>query len=450
MTKSATAAARRPSPLAKLLNTLPPGTQLVVGGTVVLGAASYIHLMAAGHGLATDDMASVSVLWTILMSVGLGLFFPVEQELTRLVAAQRVAEQGVSGLVRRTLMLTAGLLAVLAAGLAAAARPLADTFFNGRLDMVAALGLAFAAMAAGNVTRGVLAGLGRFGPYGMQLGIDGGLRIALAVAFALAGVRSPLAYALILTAAPLVSVLLTLRPVLGGIERGTAPAWRVLVAGLVPLVCSTLLSQVVVNAAVVSTKLLAPADGALVAGLLNAIVLARVPLFVFGSLQASLLSGLSTAAAAGDRGAFSKLLARTCLVVTALGALGGVPATFLGPWLIRVLFGAQDVLGRADFFWMSAGTLCYMLAMVLGQALMVLHRHGIQLLCWVLATLVLLGVTLLPGEVATRVCLAYTAGSLTAALAMASALWLTFLRARPDSGNTIAGDPRRTTLVDSA
>ncbi|MCX4691821.1 lipopolysaccharide biosynthesis protein [Streptomyces sp. NBC_01408] len=446
-TADAAATVKR-SPLARLSDTLPPGTLLVIGGTVVLGAASYVHLMAAGHSLDTEGMASLSVLWTILMSVGIGLFFPVEQELTRIVAAHRVGGHGVSGVLRRVTVLTVAMSALLLAGMAIAARPLADTFFYGRVDMVVALGVAFVALAASNVTRGVLAGLGRFAPFGWQLGIDGVLRIGLAVGFALAGVRSPLAFALILVIAPLVAVLVTLRPVRQGLGPGPADTWTGLLGGLGPLIASTLLSQVVVNAAVVSTKLLAPAEGALVAGLLNAIVLARVPLFVFGSLQASLLSGLSAAAAAGDRAGFSKLLGRTCLVVTALGVAGGVPATLLGPWLIQVLFKAEDGLGQAVFFWISAGTLFYMLAMVLGQALMVLRKHSLQLLGWAVATLVLLGVTLLPGEVATRVSLAYTLAALTAVLGMAASLWLTFPRGPAVADS--AGEASRSTLVDSA
>ncbi|WP_327253446.1 lipopolysaccharide biosynthesis protein [Streptomyces sp. NBC_01244] len=419
------------SPLGRIASTLPPGTLLVISGTVVLGAASYIHLMAAGHSLDTDGMAALSVLWTILMSVGIGLFFPVEQELTRIVAAHRVAGTGVSGVLRQIAGLTLGMLVLLAAGLAWATPLLADTFFNGHTEMVGALGLAFAAMGIGNICRGVLAGLGRFGPFGRQLGIDGVLRIGLAVGFALAGVRSPLAFALILTVAPLAAALATSVPVFRGLGRGPFDRWPGLLGGLGPLVVSTLLSQVVVNAAVVSTKLLAPEDGALVAGLLNAIVLARVPLFVFGSLQASLLSGLSTAAAAGDRAGFSRLLGRTSLVVTALGLAGGVPATLFGPWLIEVLFKAEAGLGHAVFFWISAGTLFYMLAMVLGQALLVLHEHRLQLLGWAVATLVLTGATLLPGEVSTRVSLAYALASLAAVVGMAAALWLTFPRRSP-------------------
>ncbi|MGW6862287.1 lipopolysaccharide biosynthesis protein [Streptomyces xanthophaeus] len=449
-TPDAAAAVKR-SPLAKLAATLPPGTLLVIGGTVVLGAASYVHLMAAGHSLDTDAMASLSVLWTVLMGVGIGLFFPVEQELTRIVAAHRVGGHGVSGVLRRVTVLTAALCALLVTGMGVAARPLADTFFDGRVDMVWALALSFVTLAASNVTRGVLAGLGHFAPFGRQLGIDGVLRIGLAVGFALAGVSSPLAFALILAVAPLIAVLATLRPVLQGLGPGPAESWTRLLAGLGPLIASTLLSQVVVNAAVVSTKLLAPAEAAVVAGLLNVIVLARVPLFVFGSLQASLLSGLSAAAAAGDRAGFSRLLGRTCLVVTALGVAGGLPATLLGPWLIQVLFKAEDGLGQAVFFWISAGTLFYMLAMVLGQALMVLHKHGLQLLGWAVATLVLVGVTLLPGEATTRVCLAYTLASLSAVLGMAAALWLTFPRGpAATEAATGAGAAPRSTLIDSA
>ncbi|MFB7261833.1 hypothetical protein ACFCXH_06670, partial [Streptomyces nojiriensis] len=82
------------NPIAKLLKALPPGTAMVAGGTAVLGAASYIHLAVAGHSLSEADKAGVSVLWTLVMSVGIGLFFPIEQELTRIVAARVVRGEG--------------------------------------------------------------------------------------------------------------------------------------------------------------------------------------------------------------------------------------------------------------------------------------------------------------------------------------------------------------------
>ncbi|MEV4611743.1 hypothetical protein AB0K43_03965 [Kitasatospora sp. NPDC049258] len=412
--------------LDKLSAALPPGTLAVAGGTVILGAASYVHLGVAGHSLSADDMANVSVLWTIVMSIGIGVFFPVEQELTRIVAARAVLGHGAAPVLRRATVLTAALLGTTLLVLGLGAGPISDALFHGDRALVAALGGAFTGMAVCYLTRGVLAGLGRFGAYGTQLGLDGGLRIVLAFGCSVAGLHSALAFSLVLAVAPVVAMLATLPPLLRGLRPGPQIAWRELCGGLGLLILSTLLSQVVVNAAVVSTKLLAPSDSALIAALLNALVLARVPLFVFGSLQASLLSGLSAAIAAGDRAAFTAMLRRIGVVVGALGVLGGIPATILGPWLIGVLFGAQPVLGCLDFFLLSAGTVAYMFAMVLGQALMVFKRHNLQLLCWAVGTAVLIGVTFTPGEVATRVILAYLAGSVVTVLGMLTALRLSF------------------------
>ncbi|WP_199820572.1 hypothetical protein [Streptomyces sp. NRRL F-2664] len=427
--------------LNKLSAALPPGTVAVAGGTVVLGAASYVHLGVAGHSLSTQDLANVSVLWTIVMSIGIGVFFPVEQELTRIVSARVVLGHGAAPVLRRATLLTAGILATTLLVLAVAAGPLADLLFHGDRALVAALGGAFTGMAVCYLTRGVLAGLGRFGAYGTQLAVDGGLRIVLAFACALFGLHSALAFSLVLAVAPVVATLVTLPALLRAAGPGEHIAWRELCGGLGLLVCATLLSQLVVNAAVMSTKLLAPADSALIAALLSALVLARVPLFVFGSLQASLLSGLTAAFTAGDRAAFWAMLRRIALVVAALGLLGGVPATALGPWLIEVLFGIEDpVLGRFDFFLLSAGTVAYMFAMVLGQALMVFKRHNLQLLCWAVGTAVLLGVTLIPGEVSVRVIAAYALGSTATVLAMLAALRLSFPGAAAAAGEA----PRQT------
>ncbi|MET9321088.1 hypothetical protein ABZX75_13020 [Streptomyces sp. NPDC003038] len=412
--------------LTKLTAALPPGTIAVAGGTVVLGAASYVHLGVAGHSLSEQAMANVSVLWTIVMSIGIGVFFPIEQELTRIISARVVLGHGAAPVLRRATLLTAAVLGATLLVLGFGAGPIADLLFQGDRALVAALGGAFTGMAVCYLTRGVLAGLGHFGAYGTQLAVDGGLRILLAFGCAVFGLHSALAFSLVLAVAPVAATLVTLPALLRATGPGEPVAWRELCGGLGLLVCSTLLSQAVVNAAVVSTKLLAPTESALIAALLSALVLARVPLFVFGSLQASLLSGLTTAFTAGDRAAFWAMLRRIGMVVGLLGLLGGVPATVLGPWLIEVLFNAEPVLDRLDFFLLSAGTVAYMFAMVLGQALMVFKRHNLQLLCWAVGTAVLAGITFMPGEVAMRVIVAYALGSVATVLAMLTALRLNF------------------------
>ena len=196
--------------------------------------------------------------------------------------------------------------------------------------------------------------------------------------------------------------------------------WR----GLGPLIGTMLLAQLVVNVAVISLRLLSPGDPAVVGALLAAMLLARVPLFVFTSLQTSLLPGLAGAMAAGDRPRFRRLVARGCAIVTVLGLAGGVPAVIFGPWLTRVLFAARPPLGHADFALLAAGTLCYMLAMVLGQGVMALSRHRDQLLAWLAGAAVLAAITLGPGQARLRVEAAYAVSSLTVACTLAVVLAL--------------------------
>jgi O-antigen/teichoic acid export membrane protein len=179
---------------------------------------------------------------------------------------------------------------------------------------------------------------------------------------------------------------------------------------------------VVINAAVINVRLLSPGQPAVTGALLAAVVLARVPLFVFTAVQTSLLPGLCGALAAGDRARYRRLLARACAAVTILGVAGGVLAIVSGPWLTRVLFAARPVLSSTDFAWLAVGTLCYMLALVLGQGVLALGRHRDQMLAWLTGVAVLAAVTLAPGPVILRVVIAYAAASATVAVAMAAVL----------------------------
>ncbi|WP_063762265.1 lipopolysaccharide biosynthesis protein [Streptomyces sp. NRRL F-5123] len=411
---------------------LPPGTALVGAGTAVLGLAGYVQLAVAGHVLSSDRMAGLSVLWTLVFSVGLGLFFPVEQEITRLVAARVVVGGRVAPVLRRGLATSLLLLAVVCALSATLARPLADRLFDGDLALVGALCAAFAGLSVAHVTRGVLAGTGRFRAYGFQLALDGTLRVVLSVLLALAHVRTVLPYAAILALPTLVSVLLTGPTVIraaGSWKGGERLPWRALAAGLAALVPSTLLAQALVNASVVSAKLLSAADAenaAFITALLSAVVLARVPLFVFGSLQASLLRGLSSAVAAGDRATFRQLLLRTTAFTLLLGGAGGLVAVVAGPWLVPRLFGSPHLLGAADFAWLSGGTLLYMLASVHGQVLQTMGGHRRQLAAWACGIAALLVVTAAPFAVRDRVEIAYAVGAAVTEALLAGMAYVTW------------------------
>jgi O-antigen/teichoic acid export membrane protein len=408
----------------RLLQAVPAGTLLVGGGLAVLGVASYVHIAVANHSLDTSGQASVSVLWALVFALGIGLFWPIEQEVGRLVAARSVRGDGAGPVMRTAGLFTAGLLGLVIAVLLAAAGPIADRLFFGDRGMVYALCGAFAGLAAGYLTRGILSGRGRFGWYGIQLGVDGGLRIVLAAALGLAGVHSALAFALILSIAPLVSVLLTLPPVIQELHPGTPAAFSGVSRGIGLLLASSLLSQVIVNVGVINLKLLSPdSEAAVTAALLSALILARVPLFVFASLQAALLPALSRAVTSGDIHGYRRQLARALGVVGLLGVAGGVPAVLLGPLLVPPLFGVADVLDRSDFAWLAFGTLAYMAAIVVGQAVIARGRHAVQALGWLVGVVVLLAITFGPGDVRLRVEVAFAVGSLAVIPVLAPFAW---------------------------
>ena len=399
------------NPLARIYRAVPAGTHLVIGGTVVLGIASYVQISVAGYGLTRGDTAAMSSLWTLVMTLSLGVFFPVEQELTRLVAARVVRGEGVAPVFRRAALVTTGMIVFFSLLLGVTQHTLADRFLGGHTSLVWAFAASLVGMGLVYLTRGMLAGMGRFTAYGSSLAIEGALRIVLSLGLLLAGAGSPLPYGLVLAVAPFVAMLCTLPATLKGCLPGPPMPWSELFQNLSLMVCAQVLAQFMVNAAVLSVALLAPAEVGLRVAVLNAGVLCRVPLFVFGSLQPTLMTGLSTTATSGDGPAFRRMLRHTVAVVGALSFLGGLPAVLLGPWLIQVLFHAPHLLGPMDLFWFSAGTMCYMIALVLGQALMALDRHRVQLTSWALGTVVLVGVTAVPGDTATRVEAAYFLGT---------------------------------------
>nr|WP_236646846.1 polysaccharide biosynthesis protein [Micromonospora acroterricola] len=403
----------------RLLSLVPPGTVAVGAGLALLGLASYVHLAVAGHSLTKADYSSLSVLWTIVFTLGIGLFMPFEQEIARVVAARRSQGLPPGPVLVRGGALAAGVLLGLVALIVVARGPIADRLFEGDRTMVTVLVGALAALAVAHTTRGVLSGLQLFPWYGTQLALDGGLRIGLVLLLGLTGVTSAVWFGAVLVIAPLIGVALTTPPVLRVLGGGTPVAWAPLLRGLGLLVVSSLLSQVVVNIGVINVRLLAPSDVATAGALLSALVLVRIPLFVFASLQASLLPGLATSATTGAHAAFHSLLRRALGVVTALGLTGALLAVLLGPWLVRTLFDAPDVLGHDDFAWLAAATLAYLWAMVLGQALLALDRHRAQAVAWCAGVAVLVAVTLIPLPVALRVELGYASGSLVVAAVMA-------------------------------
>lgn len=402
-----------------LAKRLPPGTVPVGGGVCALALASYVYLAIAGRTLSVDGMAGLSVLWSLAFSLGTGLFLPLEQELTRVVAARRARGEGARPAALRGSLISASLLAACLVALAAFSQPLADLLFRGNRSLVWALAATLLGLSVVHISRGLLAGSGRFRAYGGQLAVDSALRVVLALGLSLAGSTSPLLFGLLLSFAPLVSVAVGVASVARSAQPGPPAGPGELRKGLAPLTVSTLLGQVLPNAPVVLAELVTDKGSALTGALLSAMIIIRLPIFAITSVQPSVLNVLARSYTLGRRDAFQRQLGRTVAGAAVLGLGGTVVSGVLGPWLAQVLFHATPLLSGLDFAIFGFGTAGLLIALILSQGQLAMNRQMAQGTAWAIGAGVFTVLALMPEAVITRLETSYTVGCWTVALVLA-------------------------------
>lgn len=397
------------------------GTLTVGVGLVLLGLSATVYLVLSARAVGPREFASVSTLWTLVYTFGIGAFLPFEQELGRALAGRTELGRGGGPVIIRTMQAAALTLVILLAAGAVLSPALVDRLFDGQWSLLFALAVAVAAMAAQYLTRGMFSGSGRFGWYSAQLGIEGGVRIIGCVALFLIGLDVAGPYAWLLAAAPLISVLATAPGATRAIQPGPPSPWSEISANLGWLLLAAVCAQGVANAAMVAVALLAPESDA--AGqFLAAFVIARVPLFLFQAVQAVLLPGLARALAAEDRARFRRELRRVLAATGAVAAVGVAGAAAVGPQVLRLAFGDEFALGRVDIVVLAAATGIYMIALVFQSGLVALERHRDNGLGWAVALATFVLACLVPLSALHRVELALVLSCVVAAVLMGARL----------------------------
>lgn len=400
---------------------LPTSLLWVGGGIGVYGLSSFAFLSLAARGLGNGaDYAALSVMWALINAVGIGLYLPLEQHGGRAVTARRTRGLPTRPALRGPLVWTGASLGVLALVALVLDDLLTERIFEGVPHMGGVLVLGLAGMSVAYLARGVLAGTGRFPRYGVQLTADGLLRVVGAAALAATGTTDARAYGVVLGLAPLVATVLALvgsRPLL---TTGTDDT-QVREPGMVALVAASLASQALANVGPVAAQLLrGPDETQAAADLVNALTVARIPLFVFAAVQAVFLPRLAALAASDDRAGFVQVLRLAGVATTAIGALGVAVMAMAGPQAVRLLFG-PEFAGRTEVLVLiAASAAVFMVAQVLVQALLARRADGVATLAWCVGLVALLVALLPTGDVQVRVSAAMTVGS-CAALVVAAA-----------------------------
>jgi O-antigen/teichoic acid export membrane protein len=401
-------------------NPLPEGTTEVGIGLVIAGISAYGFTVVAARALGKTAYAPLSVLWALVFVAGPGFFLPIEQEVSRALAARRARRLGSGPVIRRAALFGSLIALVLLVALLLVSPLLVSNLFNGEWLLFVGLIAGMLGFAVEYLARGTYSGLGRFRPYSVVVGGESLLRFALCVALALAGVTYAGWYGLALGITPALAVLISLRGQHGMVTDGPDAPWSELSSALGALLAGSVLAMVLVNGGPIAMKILAGnGQDELVSQFFTAVIIARIPLFLFQAVQAALLPKLSALASAGKFDEFRVGFRKLVGVVGGVGALAVVAAFVIGPWAIRLLYGPEFQLGHRTVGLLAAGSVLFMLAQAMAQAVIALGGHTKMALCWLVAVVTFVVVTALGSDLYLRVEMGLLVGCAVACLGMA-------------------------------
>ena len=397
---------------------LPEGAVTIAIGLIIAGVATYAFFRVGASALGGDEeFAPIAALWFAMFALAPGFFLPIEQELGRALAHRRALGYGGGPVVAKIAVLTLVVSVVVVIGLAISAPWLTSSYFSGDWWMFGALIIGFLSYAPVHLSRGICSGQGRFTPFAVVVASDGVMKIAGTIALAAIGITAIGAYAFAIAVAPLLAVAAI--SVRGHLRTNAGPPaqWREITQNFGWLLLGTVCAALLLNAGPIAANLLASDSQAdAVTRFSYGVLLARVPLFMFQAIQASLLPRLARLAAQRSFDEFRRGLRLLVLVVTGIGVAGTIYGALLGPWTLRLVYNA-DLTGTT-LAMLALSSALYMMALAISQAVLALEDHAYVALGWVIALITfILGTWLSSDDAFQRIEIGLVASSLAAVAA---------------------------------
>jgi O-antigen/teichoic acid export membrane protein len=365
-------------------------------GYLMVGGAGYLFLAVASRVFDQSAYSALTSVYLMANIIGPGLFSALEQETSRNVSIGLVRAEDVRPVVRQLGLISGVLFAAVAVVTLALSPVLLSGVLRGHVLLLVGLLVASGSYAAVSITRGVFGGKRAFGRYATSIGVEGGSRLAVCLVLgtiALTGVvaisphHGAGAYGLLFCVAPLISVLATARWFANDLEpfkgrRAVVQPIGKLLRGVGLLTVGSALSMAIANGApVVVSAVLAndPGSAGIVATFASAVVLARIPLFVFQGAQPLVLPSFARAAARaemdGDVAPLRRAIKQALLLVLAAGVLALLVAAGLGHWLGQLAFGPTFDGSSGLISALMVGTVASMAIQIAQPALLALSHH---------------------------------------------------------------------------
>ncbi|HEX6344532.1 hypothetical protein [Umezawaea sp.] len=354
------------------------------------------YLAVVARNLTPAEYGYFGAFWSLSLLIGFGAFLPVEQELARLSpnTAMRAATRVALGLAAVELLLVA------------AASPLLLDPLGGEPWAVVAVAALCLVSAGQFLVRGALIGSGRLAWHGGLLVVDTALRVLFALGLGYAVVTDSAGFAWTLVAA----IALAHLPLLLTLPRGAGEvSTSDFLRSLLPLLFGSVCAQLLLNGLPVVVAATAT-DSDTAGRFLAAFLLVRVPLFVAVPLQTALLPSLTRLAREGGR-TLVRTLVKLTAALAALGVLGAVFAALLGPWLVRLVFGASYVLAGGDLALMAVGVVAHLGLITTTQALVASALHAEVARAWLVGIASAAAVFALVPDLLLRAELSFLVGS---------------------------------------
>ncbi|GGU21917.1 lipopolysaccharide biosynthesis protein [Lentzea flava] len=380
------------------------GRSLGTVGIAVLIAAGlgYPILLVTARLLEPADNAIFLAFWGIVFGVGSALS-PVEQELSRLAAEADVAGRRAGPTVVRTVVVAAVVVGLF--GLVMAIPAISERQY-GAYSALAVVALASSlGFAVQFGVRGLLIGSHQAKPFGGLVVTEAAVRIVLVGAFAVLGWSGVVPLAVAVAAGSFAFLPFAL-PARRLVEfTGHAEPWGVVTRRLLLLMLSAGLTASVLTGYPAVAKFFATeADLKALGGLFVALTVARVPLLLLSPVQAMAVPTVVRLSHQEDgHRKLIALLTKGLLAAFGLAALGAAVGWLVGPWAVRLLFGAEYVVAGwavAGLVWSSV----LLGAVMLQAAVLVARAQGGRVLAlWTVVAALSMGVlALTPADMVVR------------------------------------------------
>ncbi|MFM8265793.1 MAG: hypothetical protein ACKOAI_07005, partial [Acidimicrobiia bacterium] len=407
---------------------LPSGSLTIGTGLLVGGVSIYVFFRLGQEALGQDGFKPIVSLWFVMFALVPGFFLPLEQEVSRAVAHRRALGDGVRPVIRKVAPVAAAITVALVAVVALARTRLTEELFEGSAVVTVALAVALVGYAPFHIARGICSGLGHFRLYSAMIALDGLLRVVAATVFLVVGIERLGPYALMVAAVPLVIAVSAFGSGRLRTDEGSPATWAELAPNLGWLLLGTLCAGALINAGPLTVDILGEGtDPALVTRFANAVLLARVPLFMFQAVQAAMLPRLAGLVATGDSREFRDVLRRLFVLVSAVGVVGVVGAFVAGSWVLELVYDGG--IDRRTITLLAFASAVYMLAQACAQSVLSMSGHVLVAVGWLVSFAAFAATAAWSSdELFLRVELALIASALVALAVFAVALRVYFAR----------------------